>query len=325
MTLEQFERKPNETDFEWKLRLCLSKKRGEIDLDWQEIVDILGIDITKDQLRKQAVGYYEYDNYIKGYQGVAKKILCISDLHVPFQLPKETFEDYVGIIDILQINGDILDCQALSKFPKMYRVSPMQEIIAARQYLIDLITYLQPKEVHMVYGNHDIRMGNYFAKNLDTDILELQPNNAIELIVEDGFRHYDKMNKTKTYYPPLQGVFDIPIIYVGDWKEKIGKTWFVHPLSYRSGILSTVAKAKSYLQDVDVEGFDTVVMAHTHKVGETKIGNVNLYEQGACCYVDKMSYTDGRMQQPQKEGFIFICQDEHGNLIKNKTKLVELN
>jgi predicted phosphodiesterase len=323
-----FERLENENDFEWKLRLCLAKKRNEIDLDWQEIVDLLGLDITKDQLRKQAVGYYEYDEYIHGYGGVANRILAISDLHVPFQLPKETFKDYVGIVDTLVINGDILDCQAISKFPKLYRISPMEEIITARQYLIDLIEYIQPKTVYMTYGNHDARMGNYFAKNLDTDILELMPNNAIELIVEDGFRHYNKMTKAKTYYEPLADVFErigIDVIYCNDWKVKIGKTWFVHPLSYRSGILSTASKAKNYLQDTDTEMFDAVIMSHTHKVGETKIGNINLYEQGACCYVDRMSYTDGRMQQPQKEGYMFICQDEEGNLIKAKTKLIELN
>lgn len=322
------ERRVSETEFEWKLRLCLAKKRNEIDLDWQEIVDILGLDINKDQLRKQAVGYYEYDEYIHGYGGVANRILAISDLHVPFQLPKEAFEEYVGITDTLVINGDILDCQALSKFPKLYRLSAMEEIIEARQYLIDLIEYIQPKRVYFTYGNHDVRMGNYFAKNLDSDILELMPNNAIELIVEDGFRHYDKLTRAKTYYEPLADVFDrvgIELIYVDDWKVKIGKTWFVHPLAYRSGILSTASKAKNYLQDTDTEMFDTVVMAHTHKVGETKIGNVNLYEQGACCYVDKMSYTDGKMQQPQKEGFMFICQDDEGNLVKDKTRLIELN
>ena len=132
-------RRGNETEFEWKLRLCLAKKRNEIDLDWQEIVDILNLDITKDQLRKQAVGYFEYDEYIHGYGGVANRILAISDLHVPFQLPITTFEEYVGVVDTLVINGDILDCQALSKFPKLYRLSPMEEIIVARQYLIDLI------------------------------------------------------------------------------------------------------------------------------------------------------------------------------------------
>lgn len=119
----------NETDFEWKLRCCLAKKRKETDMDWIEIRDMLGLNITPDQLRKQAVGYEEYDNYIHGYQGVATTILSVSDLHVPFQLPYELLKDYRGV-DILQINGDVVDCQALSKFSKQYRISPMEEMIS---------------------------------------------------------------------------------------------------------------------------------------------------------------------------------------------------
>ena len=160
----------NETDFEWKLRCCLAKKRKETDMDWIEIRDMLGLNITPDQLRKQAVGYEEYDNYIHGYQGVATTILSVSDLHVPFQLPYELLKDYRGV-DILQINGDVVDCQALSKFSKQYRISPMEEMIQGRQYLIDLIEYIRPKKVICNYGNHDKRFANYFAKNLDTDIL----------------------------------------------------------------------------------------------------------------------------------------------------------
>ena len=48
----------------WQIRCCLAKRRKETDMDWVEIRDMLGLDITPDQLRKQAVGYEEYDNYI---------------------------------------------------------------------------------------------------------------------------------------------------------------------------------------------------------------------------------------------------------------------
>ena len=79
----------NESHTAWKIRCCLAKKRKETDMDWIEIRDMLGLDITPDQLRKQAVGYEEYDNYINGFDGVATTILSVSDLHVPFQLPIE--------------------------------------------------------------------------------------------------------------------------------------------------------------------------------------------------------------------------------------------
>lgn len=256
--------------------------------------------------------------------GVATKILSISDLHIPFQLDYTLLKDYRNV-DILQINGDVVDCQALSKFSKQYRISPMEEIIQGRQYLIDLIEYIHPKKVVCNYGNHDKRFAAYFAKNLDSDILELMPDTSLELIFVDGFRHYDKRSKSKVWYEPLCNVFeDIEIEYVDDWKSKIGKTIFAHPLAYRSGMLATADKAKDYLQDTVKEPFDCVVMAHTHKVGYSKKGYIKLFEQGAFADVKKMDYVDGRLMAPQQSGFAFICQDEEGNLLHEKSRVIVL-
>lgn len=320
-----YKRLKNETDFEWKLRLCKAKVKKEISLSWQDIVDTLDLGVTADKLRHDAYAYVEYDDYINGFSGVATTILSISDLHVPFQLDYTLLEKYRNV-DILQINGDVVDCQALSKWSKQYRISPMEELIQGRQYLIDLIEYIKPKKVVCNYGNHDKRFANYFAKNLDTDILELLPDTSLELIFVDGFKHYDKRSKSKVWYEPLSDIFtDIEIEYVDDWKVKIGNTWFVHPIAYRSGILATADKAKDFLQDNYKEPFDCVVMAHTHNIGDSKKGYIRLLEQGAFADVDKMHYADGRLTKPQKEGFAIICQDKDGNIIENKTKVITLN
>ena len=294
-------------------------------MDWQEISDMLGVGLSADHLRKTAYGMIEYDEYIHGFSGVATTILSISDLHVPFQLPINTFSDYVRKVDILQINGDVVDCQALSKFPKQYRISPMEEMISGRQYLIDLIEYIKPRKVICNYGNHDKRFANYLAKNLDSDLLELLPDTSLELIFNDGFRHYDKKSKSKIWYEPLSKVIDdVEIEFIDDWKSKIGKTWFVHPLAYKQGTLATAEQAKNYLQDTCKDPFDTVVMAHTHAVGDTTKGYIRLFEQGACCDVNKMNYMDGRLSKPQKMGFAVICQNEYGDLIQEKSKVVVL-
>lgn len=326
--IETYKRLHNETAFEHKLRLCKAKINKEIDLDWQEIVEVLGLDVHYDHLRKTAYGLIEYDDYLNSYNGVATKILSISDLHIPFQLPISTFSDYIGQVDILQINGDVVDMQSISKFPKQYRVSPMEEIILGRQYLIDLIDYIKPKKVVINWGNHDKRFAAYLAKNLDTDLLELMPDTALELIVVDGFKHYDKRSRAKIQYPSLLEVFsdtNIEIEYVDDWKVKIGKTWFAHPFAFSSGTLKTCEKAMDYFHKTDKELFDTVVMAHTHKTAYAKKGFINLYEQGACCQTSKMNYMDGKLSDPQKEGFVFICQNENGELIDTKSKLIKLN
>lgn len=296
------------------------------DISWEEIgKQLFDKEYSIPEIRRRVCAMYDLVKIIEQEKAdrPATIILSLSDFHVPFQLDYTSLSDFRHKVDILQLNGDIIDCQALSKFPKQYRISPMEELIQCRQYLIELIEYLQPKKVICNYGNHDKRFSMYFAKNLDTDILELMPNTSLELIFQDGFRHYNKKEKTKVWYEPLNSVFDeIAIQFIDDWKCRIGKTIFAHPIAYRSGILATADKAKQYFQDTEREPFDTICMAHTHKIGDSMVGRIRLLEQGAFADVSKMNYMDGKLTPPQKSGFAVICQDEQGNLIQEKSKVI---
>lgn len=317
---------PGENNFEYKLRLCKMKFSGEIDLSWEEICSILGLDYSGDHLRKMAYGLIEYDNYIKDSNSFVKnRILSISDLHVPYQLPVETLSRYVGSVDTLHMNGDIVDMQSISKFPKVYRKSPMEEIIEARNYIISIVEYLKPKVLSVNYGNHDIRFQNYMANNLDTDLLELMPKTVLELILVDGFTHYDKKSGTKTKYEPLCSVLDgVKVDYSESWHNQIGNTIFCHPSAFSSGILKTAEKAMLWFRN-EGYNFNSLVMAHTHRSGEYSVGNTTIFEQGAFCDVSSSNYLDGKLVNSQKEGFIYICQDKDGNIIQDKTKRVVLN
>ena len=153
------------------------------DMDWSEIAKLTNIDYSSDNMRKVGYGIKILADLIAQEENdVHKRILSISDLHVPFQLPVTKFEKYIGKVDILQLNGDLVDMQSISKFPKAYRVSPMEEIIMCRQYLIELIDYIKPKKVIANYGNHELRLGQYFAKKLDNELQELMPETALDLI-----------------------------------------------------------------------------------------------------------------------------------------------
>ena len=79
INITDLHRLENEDMMAWQIRCCLAKRRKETDMDWIEIRDMLGLEITPDQLRKQAVGIELYDDYIHGYNGVATRILSISD------------------------------------------------------------------------------------------------------------------------------------------------------------------------------------------------------------------------------------------------------
>ena len=315
----------NEDFTAWKIRCCLAKKRHQTDMDWIEIRDMLGLSITPDQLRKQAVGYEEYDNYINGFENVATTILSISDLHYPFAKPLDTFEKYAGKIDVLQLNGDILDCRQLSRFTKTYRTSPIEEIIGGRQYIIDLIEMLKPRKILVNHGNHELRMGQYLAKNLDNELQELMPETALDYIFLDGITHYDRRTKAKVKYAPLCDVFeDIDIEYTRTWYSQYKDILFCHPKTYASSPLKTAEKALYWFRN---EGFSmqALVMSHTHRVGFYKIGNTTIYEQGCCCDVDKMRYNEGKLINSQKEGYMIICLNKDGKIIDEKTKIIKLN
>lgn len=327
--IEDIKRLENESDFELIKRLVYGKLIDKtLEIPYEDLSELLfgeGNCFNESEVRKRMYGMKRIFEVMELEPNhVTTRILGISDAHVPFNEPITMFQEYVGKTDILVLNGDIIDQQQISKFPKSYRVSVMEELIQGRQYMIDLIEYIKPKKVVVTDGNHEKRFGAYFAKNLDSDILELMPDSAMDLIIESGFNHYNKRDKSKVWYEPLKNVFDdIEIEYSGDWKCKIGKTYFIHPSTYSSGMLKTSEKAINYFLRVDRD-FDTIVMSHVHKLGSYIQGNIYMFEQGCCCDIDKLDYANGKLQYPQQKGFIYVCQNELGELIYEKTKLIEL-
>ena len=331
--MEKFDRLPGEDFTNYWVRLFENK--SEYGLTCEGIATLLnaelGVDYGESKWRKDFALFSRGRAYERRLieKGVVTRILCLSDLHVPFQLPIETFAKYAGKVDVLVLNGDLGDCQAISKFPKTYRISPMEELIETRQYLLDLITYLAPTKVIVTYGNHDIRFQSYLTKNLDSDILELMPQTSLELMFIDGFNHYNKRHGTKTYYPPLCEVLsdlieDIEVEYTNSWWTQIGDTIICHPIAFSAGMLQTAKKAKEYFQDAGAT-FNNLIMGHVHRVGMYKLGNVTIYEQGCCCDTEKLHYGDGRLVTPQKEGFIYFGQDISGTTVQSSVDLVALN
>ena len=137
----------------------LYSHKAELGLNSNDIARLLNSisDVQKDESawRKHYASFKKGINYAisNGIDNIATRILALSDFHFPFQLSIETFSDYVNEVDILVLNGDLLDCQSISKFPKLYRIPMMEELIGGRQYIIDLIDYIKPKEVYYEVKN----------------------------------------------------------------------------------------------------------------------------------------------------------------------------
>ena len=319
----------DETIDDYAVRLYTHK--NEYGIDCYQIANILNEETgeKKDESawRKHYHSFMEGINYAKrmNERGVCTRILSISDLHYPFALPIETFEEYSDKTDVLVLNGDLIDHQSISKFPKRYRINPIEELIGLRTYLITLIECIKPSKVYFTYGNHELRMGDYLAKNLDCELQELLPETVIDLLVNDGFVHYDRKFHTKVRYVPLASVFeDVEFVWENKWWCQIGEVVFCHPKAFASSPMKTAEKAVLWFRN-NGNIFNALVMAHTHRIGSYEIGNTMAYEQGACCDTDKLSYNDGMLINSQKRGFIYVCLDKSGNNMSDKTKLVHLN
>lgn len=314
-----------EIDFGMMLQLILDKRDKRTTISWEEMAKLIGRGCSGEYLRKLSYGILEYHDYMteKDNKIVSNRILCISDLHIPFNLPVSTFEKYKNKVDTLILNGDIVDMQGISKFPKLYRVSPMEELIGCRLFLIELIEMLKPKKVIVTNGNHEIRYGSFLAKNLDNETVELQPNSPMELIVEDGFTWYDKRNKFKAKYPALCKIYDdVEFVYPDDWKCQVGDTIFCHPFSFSSQPMKTGQKAYNWFLENGYT-FKNIVVAHTHKVGNYMIADKNIYESGCCADIHKNNYTDGKLVTSQSCGFVYVEQTSNGETVNVKQEKIE--
>ena len=308
-------------------RIVESKLVDRIDKDYTELSEeAFGKAYSSDVARRMFYGAKKVIDAIEEDEERVNedetRILCISDMHIPFNRDIKEFFKYKGKVDTLVLNGDIIDNYSMSNFTKMYRLSLVEELIQARELLIELIEEIEPKKVTVVTGNHEIRLGKKIADKIGSDLLDLMPRDALAFLFDTGFNYYDRIKKCKTVYTPIDEEVDCEVNYVGNFWTKEGKTIFVHPQAFRGTTLGTVGKAYDYFTAIG-EDFQSIIMAHTHKLGMYVMNDKYLYEQGTCANLNHMDYQDLKLPKySQVNGYMYIVQDKDGNLIYDKTKLI---
>lgn len=320
------ERMENETFEDYMVRLFDAQRNHQ--LTCQQVADLLNVyaDVKKSETTYRR--YYEgfadgrvYENRMLCGE-CEERILCLGDLHVPFQLPVETFRRYYGRVDTLVLPGDLMDMHSISKFQKTYRISPVEEMILCRDYLLDLIRCVMPKKVIAMYGNHEIRFQNYLSNMLDTDIKDLLPKTPLDLILDDGFSRYDEETGTRVFYEPIRNLADdVTVINAHNWWYQYGSTIFCHPLTFKSGMLKTAEDALLWFRNEGLT-FKNLVVAHTHRIGFYVLGNSMIFETGCCCDISKMNYIDGKLVYSQKEGFLSLSYDKNGDICSYKQEIL---
>lgn len=242
----------------------------------------------------------------------ARKIVSISDLHVPFMdvdMVDEIVAEHASPATWLVINGDALEGYAYSHYTQDKMVSGLHEY----RGVFELVKYLRTKfgRIFITSGNHDKRLTRSLNELgwpsdkysvLGPDLLARIANgeelDATGLLV----KKHDFSNVT---YEPIES-----------WYIRIGKTVFFHPSSKpgsRPG--ETVTKwARKFLERYDADEVDSFVCGHTHKVYEGVINGFKMMEQGTLAgYLayafDPKSLYDGNGQN----GYAVVYQDAEGN------------
>lgn len=86
----------------------LFEDKDRYGLTCQDIAELLnaevGVNFGESKWRKEYAAFARGMRYAreKTMRGIKNRILCISDTHVPYELPVETFADYVGVTDLKQ-------------------------------------------------------------------------------------------------------------------------------------------------------------------------------------------------------------------------------
>ena len=191
-------RKPDEAYFPYKERLVVAKLEGEIDLDWSDIVELLGDGTHPDTLRKAAYGIYE------AYKYRLESSLDISSQDVLEQLEAKKIEiqkeryklfDQRNALNKIirekmsrkeEVNEIIKECVASNNLPEFKPVVLEEKKYKAKTMLVSLndIHYGQNIENSWNVYNPEVcedRFSEYAAK-----IVEIQEKENVEECVVWG-------------------------------------------------------------------------------------------------------------------------------------------
>jgi predicted phosphodiesterase len=266
------------------------------------------------------------------------KVACISDLHLAHMDTKafQTFLDQNKDADVIVINGDINDNDAVSYWAKKNPIMPLLQYQRCRK----LAMILERLGILIVWtsGNHDEWFWKYFLERVDFFTLPFVNTDLINLVLEGYDICWDEEteeddNEFFTYhnlpvkksYKPAHLVKGEPIknsIYknnANNWWVKVGHALFTHAHKYLgSAPLKTCLAIDANFQQHPIY-YEAIIQAHTHKQGKAIHGKKLLMESGCCCHAPAYAAGPKCKYGPQVVGWSNIFLDVKGHVDFNKS------
>lgn len=213
---ELLNRRNEENDFEYKLRLTMAKLNKEIDLDWHELVELLKLDCSSDHLRKLSYGYKECLEYIEEIKKNNSSDEMLQELD----------------LKIIELDKTRKKLQATkTEYNKVLRIDSRFELLY--ENISNTIKTLTPPallERHTVAGNREYILGisdihygstfetnnNKYSREICKERFEKLLGETIDFIQENNVRKLKVLNNGDS----LQGLLrisdtkmnDIPVV-----------------------------------------------------------------------------------------------------------------
>lgn len=195
------------------------------------------------------------------------RCLIVSDLHIPYHdrptIVAAWTEGRSRGVDVLLLNGDILDCFAVSRWENDPRKRDFPGELAAVRSFLEAARACFPKaRIVWKIGNHEERYESYMARK------------APELLDVDDFQ-LESLARCKQH----------GIEVVGDRRRlRLGKLWVLHGHEYKGGMTNPVNPARGLF----LRAKANALQGHFHQSShhsekDLAEGIVSCWSTGCCC------------------------------------------
>lgn len=253
-----------------------------------------------------------------------QKILCISDLHVPYtdlDAFQRIMEEHADENTICVFNGDIFDNHAKSSFVKRERIPLFDEYTMAQGLIYAAASIF--KEVHLTKGNHEERSDRRIRESIPVEARFLYERDLI-IRIANG-EEYTAEGELVALNPRPKIIVNKASPSQAKWFTRIGNTLFGHPSSYSKYPCQVPLLMYEYLQKHGQRNVDCAVVGHTHRLCVTYYPHLVLMETGNLA--KKMPYAEANPHLKYgtaQKGYAIIMQDDEGNVIPQETKVIPI-
>lgn len=279
----------------------IAKKEGKLDKSWKEIGEPYGL--QGNDVRIMTQNYQRKHGLLKGkYEAGREKILIFSDLHIPDH-KEELILEFVkehAKVDLIILNGDILDCHAVSAWHNE-EMSVLDHEMTLAHDLLTKIRSITKARIMMVKGNHEQRVNTYYAKHaksMGTAVVETE----VLYKLANGFSIKGKKSGRRKDYPAIPGVE-----YCEARSWLYGDLLVNHPSSFRRNPLGTVQLMWDGKLKSKYPGAKVVLIGHTHQLGMCFYEDGRVLIEGGCtCYPASYADADDRPFKIQQYGYVYL-------------------